>query len=391
MEINSRIAALIEMGRKAKANAIKVFVSYPGARAAAEDMLTTAPLDQPSALEGLADRLATEITDELEERYGPTRFRLRVIKDSREIAVETLRLAGRAVSAPGQSIVRNASGAIVSAPNGVGDARPMDPGDLVLPDGALTGTATTAVSIHLLRMQMDFNKQLMKDYRELALGAHAPLLSQNKMLGDALEKANGQLIASAEQHREAIRQSRVLEAEAKAEERKAAAIEKAGEMLAKYLPAALARIGRKFGIVAADEETDPLLEKLVLSFKSSQMGQLQRILEPEQLTLFADVWQAMDARRGGKRKKGEKGAHPWAAALPALEKLIKSLQPPQYIALASALEPDQMAALQEIATVTKFLPAPKTEPATEAKKDDAVSGVVVKNGHANGNGKAAAS
>ena len=70
MEINSRIAALIEMGRKAKANAIKVFVSYPGARAAAEDMLTTAPLDQPSALEGLADRLATEITDELEERYG---------------------------------------------------------------------------------------------------------------------------------------------------------------------------------------------------------------------------------------------------------------------------------------------------------------------------------
>lgn len=403
MEITARIAALIEQGRKAKCNAIQVFASVVGTRTAVDDLVTTKPLD--AAIDGLADHIAQEILDELEERHGPVRFRLKVIKQGAEIMRETLRLEGRANPPRGMTVVRGSStsshGALVHQSEGTGPATAqIGTEDLLLPDGAMSGTASTAVVLSVLRMQMQFNRDLSRDFLSLVGASHKPLMDQNAMLADALGKANAQIIASAEQHRESVRQTRVLEAEARTEERKAAAIEKAGEMLAKYLPAAIARISRRFGLVAPDEENDPLLEKLVLSFKSSQMAQMQKILEPEQIALFADVWASIDDRRGKKGKK--KGPHPWSAALPAIEKLLRSLSLPQLGALAVALTPEQAKLLEEIQATTKLLPASSSSSeassSSSASSSAPASGVVPSNGangnghaHANGNGKAAAS
>lgn len=383
MEIQPKIAALVEQGRKAKASAIQVFASVVGTRASADDLITTKPLDLAGIeAHALADQIACEITDELEERHGPVRFRIKVIKNGAELARDTLRLEGRAAPPKGLTVVRGQTGdgrsALVHTSEGAGEARSqIGTEDLLLPDGAMTGTASTAVVLSVLRMQMQFNRDLSRDYVALVQASHKPLLDQNAMLGDALMKANAQIIASAEQHRESVRQTRLLEAEARTEERKAAALEKAGEMLAKYLPAALARISRKFGIVAADEENDPLLEKLVLSFKSSQMAQMQKILEPEQIALFADVWASMDERRGKKGKK--KGPHPWTGALPSIEKLLRSLSTAQLGALSLGLTPEQMGWLAEIQATTKLLPA--SSPSSSSSSDTSSS----KNGNgANG-------
>ncbi len=40
----------------------------------------------------------------------------------------------------------------------------MTTDDLLLPDGAMTGTASTAVVLAVLRMQMNFNRDLSRDY-----------------------------------------------------------------------------------------------------------------------------------------------------------------------------------------------------------------------------------
>lgn len=391
MDLVSRIQALIDLGKKSKATAIQIYASQPAARSNTDELVTTKPLEPATLAEGLADQIAQEMLDELEERSGAVRFRAKITKAGAEIARETIRLDGRAAPVQGLNIVRGSNGQAQLMPNGAGDARTqLTTDDLVLPDGAMTGTASTAVVLAVLRMQMNFNRDLSRDYLALAGQSHKPLLDQNSMLGDALGKANAVIITSAEAHRDAIRQTRVLEAEAKTEERKAAAIEKAGEMLAKYLPAALARISRKFGIVAADEETDPLLEKLVGSFKSSQMAQLQKILEPEQITLFADVWQAMDDRKGKKGKKKPGAPHPWAPVLPSIEKLLRSLTVVQLGALSLGLTPDQMKWLDEIQATAKLVPQlpANTESAPAASSSSSAPSSNGNGASSHGNGSA---
>jgi hypothetical protein len=90
----------------------------------------------------------------------------------------------------------------------------------------------------------------------------------------------------------------MLEAEAQAEARKARAMEWTAEQLGKFLPVAIARISRHFGgAPPPDAEQDPLLEKLVLSIRQDQAQKLIDIFEPQQMQIFAEVWQNYDARR----------------------------------------------------------------------------------------------
>ena len=308
-DVNSRVRALLGTARKHKAATVQVWRQAQGTTGE-PDLVHAAPLEAGDAF---ADRICSVIFDECEELAGRHVFLVRA-KDAEglEIAAERLKVEGRAQRT--DVVVRSEQDRRVDplrSPPGQGPAQNYDAADLVLPDGALTGTATTAVCMALLKQQMRFTESLARIVTDLSGKSHEPLVRQTEVLGNALASATEKLTSSAAAHVELVRQTRVLEVEARIDERKAEAWAKAGEQLAKYLPAAIARISRKFGAVAEDEENDPLLEKLVGSFKPEQLAAMQQILGPEQIALFAEVWASMDerkAKRGGKGKATKKDA-----------------------------------------------------------------------------------
>lgn len=110
---------------------------------------------------------------------------------------------------------------------------------------------------------------------------------------------------------DASRRSRLIEAEARAEEAKSRAVEIGGEVLKEYLPVALHRISRKYGL-AGDAEIDPMLEKLVATFTEDQLPALQEVLKPAQRAIFAEMWitvqQRIEKRKAEEEKK--KGGKP---------------------------------------------------------------------------------
>lgn len=300
-DLNTRVRNLLATGIKNKASVVQIWRRSDGTTGE-YDLVHTSPMDKA---DGFADRLVEKINDELDEVCGPQQFLLKVRHDGEDVAVEKVKGDGRWRPADGTIVVgRTPSGSVDPRRAPPGALPALDVGELQLPDGALTGGATTAVAMTLLKQQMRHTESMTRIVVELSGKIHEPLIKQTEILGNALEKATQQLTASAAAHVDQIRSTRVLEAEARTEERKAEAWAKTGEQLAKYLPGVLARFSRKFGIVAADEETDPLLERLVMSFKPEQLGRMQEILGPEQIALFAEVWAVMDER---KKKRGEKG------------------------------------------------------------------------------------
>jgi hypothetical protein len=266
-----------------------------------EEMISQLPIENGD--EGaIADRIAESITDELETLAGSHAFIVRAVGEGgAEVARERIREAGRAK--PGAQIVR-AGGTSVELAGTMGEIS-----EPYTPDGSLTGNASTAVLVALSRQQMKHNEAMTAHLVALSARVHDPLVRQVEILGAALTAANSKLLEAAGQHVEMVRQSRVLEAEARAEERKAQAWAATGEQLAKWLPVALARISRAWGMgqdgAAAD---DPMLEKLVLSFTPDQLGQMQATLRPEQIQLFAEVWTNYDEKR--QRREAEKKAAP---------------------------------------------------------------------------------
>ncbi len=276
-----------------------------------EEMISNLPVTDGD--EGqIADRIAESITDELEGLAGSHAFIVRAVSDGgSEVARERIRETGRVK--PGAQIVR-AGGTSVELSGAMGEIA----GEPYSPDGALTGNASTAVLVALVRQQMKHNEAMTAHLVALSARVHDPLVRQVEILGGALTQANSKLLEAAGQHVEMVRQSRVLEAEARAEERKAQAWAATGEQLAKWLPVALARISRAWGMkedgAAAD---DPMLEKLVLSFTPDQLAQMQATLRPEQIQLFAEVWANYDEKRtkreaekknGNEKKNGAAGA-----------------------------------------------------------------------------------
>lgn len=305
--INARVRHVVAT---AKARAC-VSVQLARVVGRAEEMISSVPLANYD--EGqLADRIAESITDELEGLAGSHAFIVRAVGEGgAEVARERIRETGRVK--PGSQIVR-AGGTSVELSGAMGEIN-GGAGEPFGPDGALTGSASTAVLVRLVQQQMKHNEAMTAHLVALSARVHDPLVRQVEILGGALTQANGQLMEAAGQHVEIVRQSRVLEAEARAEERKAQAWAATGEQLAKWLPVALARISRTWGMkedgAAAD---DPMLEKLVLSFTPEQLTQMQATLRPEQIQLFAEVWSSYDEKKQKReaaqapKKNGANGA-----------------------------------------------------------------------------------
>ena len=115
-------------------------------------------------------------------------------------------------------------------------------------------------------------------------------------LSDRVVSLTEKLDKQADAALDVARRTRAIEAEARAEEAKGRAFEVGGEVLKEFLPLALHRISRKYG-VAGDVTIDPMMEKMIESFSEEQIAKLAEVFSPLQKAMFAEVWLTVNARR----------------------------------------------------------------------------------------------
>lgn len=137
-------------------------------------------------------------------------------------------------------------------------------------------------------------------------------------LTGALEASYEARARDAEKMISVQRQERTLAAEARAEELKAEAVKLAAGTFAEYFPVAVHKIAQKYG-VSSDATIDPMLEKLVLSFKSEQLDALSTVLTPFQLQILGDLWCTVKDRVEERKKKKDEAE---AKAKTAGEKIL---------------------------------------------------------------------
>lgn len=126
-------------------------------------------------------------------------------------------------------------------------------------------------------------------------------------LSDRVVSLTEKLDKQADAALDVARRTRAIEAEARAEEAKSRAFEVGGEVLKEFLPAALHRISRKYG-VAGDVTIDPMMEKMIESFSEEQVAKLAEVFTPLQKAMFAEVWLTVNQRREAEKEKAEKAA-----------------------------------------------------------------------------------
>jgi hypothetical protein len=136
-------------------------------------------------------------------------------------------------------------------------------------------------------------------------------------LSDKLDASHNARTKDAESMITVARQQRLLEAEARTEEMKGQAMKSAAETLSEWLPVAFHKIARKYGM-SGDDAIDPMIEKMVLSFKVEQLDGLAQVLNPVQMQMFGDLWCTIKDRAEARKKKADADAKkPGASKLPA--------------------------------------------------------------------------
>lgn len=154
----------------------------------------------------------------------------------------------------------------------------------------------TATLAGIIRQQMRHNEAIMATLVK-STGASTEIQSRMiAQLGERVVDLTDKLAKNSDLFLDAHRRTRLIEAEARSADMKAEALKVGGTVLAEYLPVALHRITRKYGL-AGDAEVDPLLEKVVSSFDEKQIEQLGGLLTPVQQALFAEMWMTVQARR----------------------------------------------------------------------------------------------
>lgn len=127
-------------------------------------------------------------------------------------------------------------------------------------------------------------------------------------LQDRVELLTDKTIKQADAVIGAHSQNRLIEAQARREEVETEALRATAQVLAEWLPLGIHRIARKYGL-AGDSELDPMLERIVETFKPDQIDKLKDILEPAQKAIFAEMWMKVADRREKRDKdKAEKAA-----------------------------------------------------------------------------------
>lgn len=159
----------------------------------------------------------------------------------------------------------------------------------------------------ITRQQFRHNEQILS----LALKSIAPIaqvLQQaqglNASLSERLEVSYAARARDAEQSIAVARAARTMEAEARSEEMRAEAISTAARTLSEWVPVAVHKIARKYGM-SGDADVDPILEKLVTSLKPEQLEGLSKVLTPFQQNVLGDIWCTVNDRIEAKKKAAE--------------------------------------------------------------------------------------
>lgn len=191
-------------------------------------------------------------------------------------------------------------------------ARPGPPPGSVAWEHNEERSPTNAVmAAALLRQQYRHNEALAGSVVKSYAGTIQQTTALLGTLSEALDKSIRARLSDAELHISNARQARTMEAEARAEEMRAEAMKLAAGTLAEWLPVGIHKIARKYGM-SGDDAIDPLLEKMILSFKPEQLDSLQGILSPLQREMLGDVWcmvndrvKARDAKKAAEAKARE--------------------------------------------------------------------------------------
>lgn len=163
----------------------------------------------------------------------------------------------------------------------------------------------TATLAGIIRQQMRHNEAIMATLVKATGSTTEVQARMIQQLGERVVDLTDKLAKNSDLFLDAHRRTRLIEAEARSADMKAEALKVGGTVLAEYLPVALHRITRKYGL-AGDAEVDPLLEKVVSSFDEKQLQQLGGLLTPVQQALFAEMWLTVQNRR--EKREAEKNA-----------------------------------------------------------------------------------
>lgn len=226
-------------------------------------------------------------------------FSIRGIRsdDASEVVRERVRLMGTAARPPGEE------GAALAVRER-GELREDDHA-LEQESGIAMHPREVATLSGVARQQMRHNEALVGT---VVRGFGSVAEQQSRLV----EQLSGRVISLTERLEkqsdlflDAARRARLVEAEARAEEAKGRAIEVTAEVLKEFLPVALHRISRKYGL-AGDAEIDPMIEKLIETFTEDQLPALASVLKPAQQALFAEFWIKVQDRKEQRAKEEKK-------------------------------------------------------------------------------------
>lgn len=306
--LHRRIEGLIASAIRMDCDRIEVWhVPESGAR---ETLISTIAIatddDHHPTPRSLVDAIVLTLQDEASALPGGAwhAFSVRGARsqDGADVVRERVRLVGTSSSTAGRAELAGAD----AAREGLDEDRALErASDLAMHPREVATLSGVA------RQQMRHNEALVAS---VVKGFGGMADQQSRMIEQLSQRVvtlTERLEKQADLFLDASRRSRLIEAEARAEEAKSRAVEIGGEVLKEYLPVALHRISRKYGL-AGDAEIDPMLEKLVATFTEDQLPALQEVLKPAQRAIFAEMWitvqQRIEKRKAEEEKK--KGGKP---------------------------------------------------------------------------------
>lgn len=206
-----------------------------------------------------------------------------------------------------------------------GEGAITKPGSGIAPGGKgweeQAGPTSQVTATAILRQQYRHNEALVASHMRSHANTIDKLTGLIGSLSDQLARAQDARFQDAEKSIHVARAQRTMEAEARSEEMRAEALKLTAGTLAEWLPVALHKIARKYGL-SGDDSVDPILEKMVQSFTDDQIDKLGGIFTPVQRELFADVWLMVNDRVKARKAKAEAEAKKKAGLKDAIPGVI---------------------------------------------------------------------
>lgn len=289
-----RVEALVSSAVRCDCRQIQVW-HCPDGGSVRELLISTIELNDESATtpRDLVDQVVLTIQDEAASLpVGFHAFSVRGLNaEALDVVRERIRITGSAPTSASDRLARAE----------IGDEIDHE-ASLERASGMALHPREVATLAGITRQQMRHNEALTAMMIK-GFGANAQVSQQIiEQLGMRVLTLTEKLEKQADSYLDSHRKTKLVEAEARASDARGRAIEIGANVVAEYLPVALHRMSRKYGI-AGDSELDPMMEKMIDSFDEKQLPKLAEILKPQQQALFAEVWMTVQNRKEAKKKE----------------------------------------------------------------------------------------